>query len=560
MNLFKKSIVDSLKKYINIQESDLEVPPDPKLGDFALPCFSYTKELKKSPMEIAIDLAMKIEEIKFIEKVKSTGPYLNFFIKNESLTQHTLSQIYKNSNDYGKGSLKKTIMVEYSSPNTNKPLHLGHLRNILIGKTVSNIFSFQGNKVVQSCLINDRGTHIMKSMLAYEKWGKNKEPNKKTDHFVGDYYVLYNDKLKTHPELEKEAQEMLVKWEKGDKLVIPLWKKMNKWAEDGFNETYKSLGIKFDKLYYESNMYDKGKDIVMKGLKNGVFEKDEGAVIAKLEEYKLSDKVLVRGDGTTLYMTQDIFLGIKKFKDFNLDKSVYVVGSEQILHFKQLFKILELLGKKQVKDCFHLAYGMVYLPDGRMKSREGTVVDADNIIADMKELAKKEIVKRHKDLSIKEVDKRARVIGLGALKFFMLKTDALKDMTFNPKESISFEGETGPYVQYAYARIASIIRKYGENVNVKVDFSLFGDEEKTLVKFLYNYSDVVNESSKYKPSVICRYLLDLTQYFNEYYHKIPILKTEDKELIKARILLIHCVKEVIKSGLNILDIEVLEEM
>ena len=559
MNLFKQSIIDSLKIYVKISESDLEVPPDPSLGDYALPCFSFAKELKKSPMEIAIDLAMKIKEIKYIEKVKSTGPYLNFFIKKESLSKHTLSQIHLNPNDYGKGDLKKTIMVEYSSPNTNKPLHLGHLRNILIGRTVSNIFSFQGNKVIQSCLVNDRGIHIMKSMLAYEKWGDG-EPDKKTDHFVGDYYVLYNDKLKKHPEIETEAQEMLVKWENGDKAIIKQWEKMNKWAEDGFNETYKSLGIKFDKYYYESNMYDKGKDIVMKGFNAKIFEKDEGAIIAKLEKYNLSDKVLVRGDGTTLYMTQDIFLGIKKFEDYKLDKSVYVVGSEQILHFKQLFKILELLGNKQVKDCFHLAYGMVYLPDGRMKSREGTVVDADNIISDMKTLAAKEIKKRHKELSEKEVEKRSYVIGLSALKFFMLKTDAQKDMTFNPKESISFEGETGPYVQYAYARIASIIRKYAKKVESKVDFTLFGEDEKALIKFLFNYSEIIVESSKYKPSVICRYLLDLAQYFNEYYHKTSILKADDKELIKARILLIYCVKEVIKSGLNLLDVEVLEEM
>lgn len=558
MNLFKKSIVNGLKKNIKINEFDLEVPPDSDFGDYALPCFSFAKELKKSPVQIAKELAEKIEEIKHVEKVKSTGPYLNFFIKKKSIAKYTLSQIYSDPISYGKGTFKKTIMVEYSSPNTNKPLHLGHLRNILIGKTVSNIFSFQGNKVIQSCLVNDRGIHIMKSMLAYNRWGKG-EPDKKTDHFVGDYYILYNQKLKKYPEIETQAQKMLQKWENGDKTIISLWKKMNKWAEDGFNETYKSLGIKFDKYYYESNMYDKGKDIVMKGFKEGIFEEDEGAIIAKLEEYKLSDKVLVREDGTTLYMTQDIFLGIKKFKDYNLDKSVYVVGSEQILHFKQLFKILELLGNKQVKDCYHLAYGMVYLPDGRMKSREGTIVDADNIIADMKTLASKEVVMRHKELKKKEIEKRSKVIGLGALKFFMLKTDANKDMTFNPKESISFEGETGPYVQYVYARIASIIRKYGKKVESKVDFKLFGDDEKILIKFLFNFSNIIAESSKYKPSIICRYLLDLTQCFNEYYHKVPILKV-DEDLMKARILLIYCVKEIIKSGLNLLDIEVLEEM
>jgi len=554
---FKLDIHKILKKHVKVDIDLIEVPPDPGFGDYALPCFSLTKELKKSPDQIAEDLCKKLSDEKLFKEISTKGPYLNFFIKDEIISKNTLLQIYKDKK-YASSADKKTIMVEYSSPNTNKPLHLGHLRNITLGKSLSNILKFRGNKIVQSCLVNDRGIHITKSMLAYQKWGKG-EPDKKSDHFVGDFYVLFNQKSKENPELEKDSHDMLKKWESRDKETLVLWKKMNRWALDGFNETYKKLGIKFDKLYYESDMYDKGKNIVMRGLKDGVFEKDDGAVVARLEKFKMPDKVLVRADGTTIYMTQDIFLGIKKFEDYRLDKSIYVVGSEQNLHFQQLFKILDILGNKKVKDCYHLGYGMVYLPEGRMKSREGNVVDADNIIDDMMSLAGKEIKKRHKKLSAVDIKKRAELIGLGALKFFLLKTDPLKDMTFNPEESISFEGETGPYVQYAYARIASILRKHKKSISDKVDFSKVGDDEIPLVKMLYKYPEIVRQASQYKPSTICRYLLDLSQEFNEYYHRVPILKA-DEDLMKSRLLLVYCIKEVIKSGLKLLDIDVLEEM
>jgi len=559
MNIFKKRIIDSLKKHIKVEESSIEVPPDPGFGDYAIPCFSFAKVLKKNPNQIAGELKKKVKKDDIIIDVKNIGPYLNFYINNIRLSEHVLKIIFKYKNNFGKTKDKKIIMVEYSSPNTNKPLHLGHIRNIVIGKSLSNIYLFKGNRIIQSCLVNDRGIHISKSMLAYQKWGKNKPPDKKSDHFVGDYYVLFNKNLKKNPGLEAGAQELLRKWEKKEKDVMSLWKTMNKWAEEGFIETYKSLGIRFDRYYHESKIYNKGKSIVEDGFKKGKFKKIDGAITAELEKFKLPDKVLMRADGTTLYMTQDIYLAIKKFDDYSLDKSIYVVGSEQKMHFAQLFKILELLGNKKVKDCHHLSYGMVYLPEGRMKSREGTVVDADDIINDMQNLAEKEIKKRHKKLSEKEVKRRAEIIGLGALKFFMLRTDPGKDMTFDPKESISFEGETGPYVQYVYARIASIQRKYGKRINDKVDFEALGDDEKPLIKLLFNFPDIVKEAANYKPSIICRYLLDLSQEFNEYYHKIPILNAE-KEQMLARLLLISCIKEVIKSGLNLLDIDVLGEM
>jgi arginyl-tRNA synthetase len=433
------------------------------------------------------------------------------------------------------------------------------VRNIVIGKSMSNILSFSGSKVIQACLVNDRGIHIAKSMLAYMRWGKGREPDKKPDHFVGDFYVLFNGKAKADEKLEEEAQKLLKKWESGDKEVIGLWKKMNAWAEEGFGETYRRLGIGFDRFYHESEIYDKGRKIVEKGLRDGKFKKLHGAITAELKQFGLPDKVLVRADGTTLYITQDIYLAIKKFEDYRLDQSVYVVGSEQNMHFAQLFAILQMLGNRIVRDCHHLSYGMVYLPEGRMKSREGTVVDADDIIADMIRLAGDEVRKRYEKLDKEEVERRSETIGLGALRFFMLRTDPAKDMTFDPKESISFEGETGPYVQYAYARISSILRKHGKAVVEKIDFSSFGEEEANLVRLLSQFPGTVADAEKYRPSAVCRYLLDLSQSFNEFYHKVPILKAPAKEKA-ARLLLISCVREVLGSGLALLDIGVLEEM
>jgi len=465
-------------------------------------------------------------------------------------------------------SNKQKVVIEFPAPNTNKPLHLGHVRNMLIGESLSRILEFNGFKVFRVNMNNDRGIHICKSMLAYKKYGKNKTPEsekKKSDHFVGDYYVLFNKKLKEHPELEDETQDMLRKWEQGDSETVNLWKKMNNWAFNGFNQTYKKFGIKHVKVYNESDYYNQGKKVVMDELKKKVFEKDEkGNIFVNLEKYNLPNKILLRADGTSVYMTQDLMLAQLKYKDFKMDKSIFVVGSEQKLHFKQLFKILELIGFKNFDGCYHLAYGMIALPEGRMKSREGTIVDADNIVDDMIALAKKEIQKRH-DLDKKEIDKRAEQIGMGALNFFILKYDALKDFVFNPKESISFEGETGPYIQYAHARICSILRKFGKSIDKgfidKTDLSLLKEkEELELVKLLGKFPNVVeNAASSYKPSLISRYLLDLSQAFNEFYHIHQILK-EKEEMRNARILLIDSVRQVLRNGLNLLGIEAPEKM
>ena len=558
---FKKHILDLLKDY-RLDESQIEIPSNPEFGDYAFPCFTLSKELKKDPKTIAQELSRKLKPNKYIKEIKFVGPYLNFFVNRDILSENVLEQVYREKEHFSEGEKKKEkVMVEFSSPNTNKPLHLGHLRNISLGDSVSRTYDFLGYKVIKSCLVNDKGIHICKSMLAYKKFGKNKKPDKKGDHFVGDFYVLYNQKLKEHPEMEKEAQEMLLKWENGDKETVELWKKMNSWVYEGFDQTYKKLGIKFDKMYYESDLYKHGKEIILKAMesKKTFLEKKNGAIIAKLEKYNIPDKVLIRADGTSIYMTQDIYLAKKKHDDYDFDSSVYVVGSEQNLHFRQLFKILELLGYAWAKKCYHLSYGMVFLPEGKMKSREGTVVDADNIIEEMKNLAKDEIKKRF-DLNEKELEKRAEIIVMGALKFFLLKTDAGKDMTYDPKESISFEGETGPYVQYTYARICSIIRKHAEKIDNKIDYKVFNDKELELIKQISNFKKTVESAAEnYRPNIICRYLLDLSQSFNEYYHKYPVLK-EEEEIKKARLLLISNIRQVLEIGLGLLGIEAPEEM
>ena len=562
---FKAEIKKIFKKYTSV-EVPIEIPPDASMGDYAVPCFPLAKELKKAPPQIARNLVKEISEgldAKLFEKVVAIGPYVNFFTNKVTQVKGILETLHKQKDAYGKTRLGKKIMIEFSSPNTNKPLHLGHIRNILLGESVSRIHTFAGNTVTRSCVVNDRGVHICKSMLAYMKKGEGATPKSadmKGDFFVGKWYIEFSKMLETDAGLEEEVHELLRKWEKGDKAVVSLWKKMNKWVYEGFDETYAQLGIAFDKTYYESTLYKEGRDIVMKGLDDGVFVKDEGAVVVDLEDKKMGKKVLIRSDGTTLYMTQDINLAVKKFKDFKLDSSVYVVGSEQELHFRQLFAILGLLGYTWASGCKHLSYGMVYLPEGKMKSREGKVVDADDLIREMVELAAYQIKLRHKDISETELQERSFKVGMAALKFFILRTDLHKDMHYDPKESISFEGETGPYVQYTYARIQSVLRKFDRKVMEKVDYALFDASEVAIVKHIGRFSDiVVDAASHYKPSLICRWLLELCQMYNEFYHANPVLQ-EKEDLKMARLLLSRDVAIVVKQGLALLGIDVVDVM
>lgn len=566
---FKEEVAGLLEEILRIKKGEimdlLERPPSSELGDLALPCFSFSKKLKKSPDEIAKELESKLKPKGDIAEIRATGPYLNFFIKSGKITGEVMNKILKKVGYSQQKKKKDNIMVEFCSPNTNKPLHLGHLRNIFIGDSMSRIFSFLGYSVVRSSLINDRGIHICKSMLAYQKWGNNRLPDKKSDHFVGDFYVLFSKKAAEFPELEKEAHEMLRKWEENDREVREIWKKMNQWVYKGFEQTYRKIGVSFDRLYYESDIYDNGKEIVMDGFRKGVFRMEDGAIFAPLEKFNIPNRFLVRSDGTTLYITQDIYLAIKKFEDYNLSKSIYVVGSEQNLHFQQLFAILEMLGYEAVKRCHHLSYGMVYLPSGRMKSREGTVVDADELIAEMERLAAAEIKRRYSYLYESEIERRSHIIAVAALKFFMLKIDSHKDMTYNPEESISFEGETGPYLLYTYARISSIFRKGSEEGLCEeegdADYSVLKEKLETeIIKELARFPEIVQGAAEnYRPNQIAVYLIRIAQLFNEFYHQYPVLKAEEK-VRDARLGLAKAVQNVIKTGLNLMGIDVLEQM
>lgn len=571
---FKDKIAKVLEKNISLKEFSsegiallLELPPSSELGDLSFPCFKLSPLLKKKPTEIAEELKKKLEKgkEKFIERMEVKGPYLNFFLDYSFVANELIPAILKEKEGYGtndKGKAEK-VMVEYSAPNTNKPLTLGHLRNDSIGMAVSNLFESNGFKVVRANLYNNRGIHLCNSMIGYMKWGQGKKPDIKPDHFVGKFYVMFHQKAKEQPELEKEAFDLLNKWEKKDKEVRGLWKQMDEWVIKGFRETYKEFGSVFDVEFKESDFYDKAKPLIELGLKKGVLIKnEEGAIEAILERHGLNKKAILRADGTSIYITNDLALTKHKFEKFGLDKALWVVGSEQNFYFKQLFKILELLGFEWAKKCVHLSYGMVYLPEGVMKSREGIVVDADAIINEMKELAKKEIIKRHKELSEKELGKRAKAIGLGAIKFYLLKIDPVKDIYFDPKESIALEGETASFIQYAFARCSSILKKSKSKTDSKkVDFSLLDSvQEKKLMAILAKYPSVIESSlNSLSPSMLCHYLLELASSFNAFYRDCKVLEAEEEKR-KARILLVEGTSIVLRNGLSVLGINVVEEM
>jgi len=570
---FKEEIINLLSKETKLSKEELlnlvVIPPNPTLGDYAFPCFKLGKNAK----EEAEKLKEKLKLPEFVSKAEVAGPYLNFFIKHNSLAKETLHSIYKQAKNYGKPAKYKgkRIVIEYCGPNTNKPLHLGHLRNMALGNSVCRVLSFIGNKVHPVNIINDRGIHICQSMLAYQKWGQEKEPDKKGDHFVGDFYVLFAKKAKedgkTAEALKNEAMELLLKWERGDKETIVLWKKMNHWVLTGFAQTYKRFGISFEKEYAESRYYEKGKELVQEGLKKGIFQKDPatGAIVAPLQQYGIPDKVLLRGDETSIYITQDMYLATIRYRDFKFHRMIYVVASEQRLHFQQLFKILELLGLKYAKNMYHLSYGLVNLPSGRMKSREGTVVDADDVLDEVTELASAEVRKRHPHLAKEEVQKRAEQIALAAIKFYMLHTDSVRDIVYNPEESLSFEGETGPYLQYTQVRACSILRKAKKEhhleVQYPVNFEVFSlPEEMGILKLLGMFPEVVQKTAEtYKPHHLTQYLISLAQAFNEFYHKCPVL-SEEKNHTKARLLLVDGVRQVLENGLNLLGMEAPQEM
>ena len=569
-------------------------------GNLTLVVFPFLKISKKKPedtaQEIGQYLADNCEAVAAFNVVKG---FLNLVIAQEAWLK--LLAAIDSDEKFGEKKTDDTsplVMIEYSSPNTNKPLHLGHVRNNLLGWSLAQIMEANGNRVVKTNIVNDRGIHICKSMLAWLKYGNGETPEtsgKKGDHLIGDYYVAFDKhyreevkqltaeyvsngmgeeeaekKAKEEAPLIKEAHEMLVKWEQNDPEVRALWEKMNSWVYAGFDETYKALGVAFDKIYYESQTYLKGKAKVEEGLAKGLFERHaDNSVWADLTAEGLDQKLLLRSDGTSVYMTQDIGTAEMRFKDFPIDKMIYVVGNEQNYHFQVLSILLDRLGFKWGKELVHFSYGMVELPNGKMKSREGTVVDADDLIATMIADAKQtsEELGKFEDMTEEERNEIARVVGLGALKYFILKVDARKNMLFNPEESIDFNGNTGPFIQYTYARIRSIMRKAGETatgsslISKELSNDLLSQKEIDLIQKLNAYGAAVEQAGKdYSPSGIANYCYELTKEFNQFYHDFSILKEEDNDKRTLRLVLAQNVAKVIKNGMALLGIEVPERM
>lgn len=559
-------------------------------GDYTLTTFAYTKQAGKKPDELAQEIGefiiKKHDELDSFNVVKG---FLNISFKDSFWINYLLDSVKENYSGLKKqNSSGKTILLEYSSPNTNKPLHLGHIRNNLLGYSVAEILKACGHKVIKTNIVNDRGIHICKSMLAWQKFGKGETPetnNMKGDHLVGKYYVEFDkvykkeinellakgiskEEAEKNAPLIKEAQELLRKWEQGDQDTINLWKTMNGWVYKGFDETYKTLGVDFDKIYYESDTYILGKETIQEGLQKKVFyKKEDGSVRIDLTADGLDEKVVLRADGTSVYITQDIGTAILRFKDYpELTQAIYTVGNEQDYHFKVLFKILEKLGYSWAKECYHLSYGMVELPEGKMKSREGTVVDADELLEEMFETAKKTTQELGKveGFSEKDLTDLYKTIGLGALKYFILKVDPKKKMLFDPKESIDFNGNTGPFIQYTHARIKSILRKAAEqNLNIENSTQLqnINNLERDLIKFIYEFELTIEESAHvYNPAIIANFIYDLTKTFNRYYHEHSILKEENKDVMQFRLMLINKCAAIIDNGMKLLGIRVPEKM
>ncbi|MCF7812753.1 arginine--tRNA ligase [Candidatus Gracilibacteria bacterium] len=535
--------------------------PKGQFGDLALSFFELAKTENVSPVQIAQEVQKILTGSNFVEETKGVGPYLNIsFDLNTFFVQVLNTPLYT---EFSKG---KTIVLEFSGPNTNKPLHLGHMRNHALGIAVANLLGQSGATVHRVNIINDRGVHICKSMLAYQRWGQDETPEKtgeKPDHFVGRYYVKFEQEAKKDESLKNEIQNMLVQWESGDPKVRELWEKMSHWALTGHEKTYARQGVEFEKEYRESEHYQSGVEAVQEGFKKGVFQKrEDGTLFIDLSEEGLDEKVVLRADGTAIYLTQDIGLAKLRYDEFHPDEMIYVVADEQNYHFQVLFLCLEKLGLLDKKHLHHLGYGLVNLPHGRMKSREGTVVDADNLMDDLSNLALTEIKKRNPDLSQNEAQKIAEQIMNAAWKFYLLTTNPRKTITFNPEQSIAFEGATGPYLQYAGVRMKSIFKKAGSSLESnKESVGFLEKAEKPLGRKILEFPDVLDRSAEQKnPTYLVTYLLELAQTWSSYYSEHSILKAETDDLKKARLALAHKVYNVLEAGLGILGIEIPEVM
>ncbi len=562
--------------HLEVQENKTEFE-----GDFTVVTFPLVKQLKKNPETIGMELGQALtEQTELLESFNVVKGFLNVKVKNQFFIDNFTSVADQFDTIEKK---KATVMIEYSSPNTNKPLHLGHIRNNLLGFSVAQILKEAGYDVIKTQIINDRGIHICKSMLAWEKFGKGETPDvtgTKGDKFVGNYYVKFDqeykkeiaelisqgiaeEQAKKEAPLIKEAQKMLLDWENGDEKVRNLWNEMNAWVYDGFNETYKRLGVNFDQVQYESNTYILGKDLIQEGLDKGVlYQKEDGSVWCDLTDEGLDQKLLLRSDGTSVYMTQDLGTAVQRFKENDIKKLIYTVGNEQDYHFQVLFKILGKLGYEWADHLYHLSYGMVELPNGRMKSREGTVVDADDLMQEMYDMAKSksEELGKLESFTEEEKDNNYENVGMGALKYFMLKVDPKKKMLFNPEESIDFNGNTGPFIQYTYARIQSLLAK-GNFEQKEITAVELSQSEKELIMHIANFKAVVEKAAEaLSPALVANYVYDLVKSYNFFYQSNPILKLEDENLKQARLNLSDLTAKTIKKSLHLLGINTVNRM
>lgn len=562
--------------HLEVQENKTEFE-----GDFTVVTFPLVKQLKKNPETIGMELGQALtEQTELLESFNVVKGFLNVKIKNQFFIDNFTSVADQFDSIEKKNA---TVMIEYSSPNTNKPLHLGHIRNNLLGFSIAQIMKEAGYDVIKTQIINDRGIHICKSMLAWEKFGKGETPDvtgTKGDKFVGNYYVKFDqeykkeiaelisqgiaeEQAKKEAPLIKEAQKMLLDWENDDEKVRNLWNEMNAWVYEGFNETYKRLGVNFDQVQYESNTYILGKDLIQEGLYKGVlYQKEDGSVWCDLTDEGLDQKLLLRSDGTSVYMTQDLGTAVQRFKENDIKKLIYTVGNEQDYHFQVLFKILGKLGYEWADHLYHLSYGMVELPNGKMKSREGTVVDADDLMQEMYDMAKSksEELGKLESFTEEEKDNNYENVGMGALKYFMLKVDPKKKMLFNPEESIDFNGNTGPFIQYTYARIQSLLAK-GNFEQKEITAVELSQSEKELIMHIANFKAVVEKAAEaLSPALVANYVYDLVKSYNFFYQSNPILKLEDENLKQARLNLSDLTAKTIKKSLHLLGINTVNRM
>lgn len=577
--------IAALQELYDLKIDRLELQPTRKEfeGDYTIVVFPYLRSSKKGPEQTATEIGEKLQDgVAEIDRFNVVKGFLNISLSNDFWLEQAKS--ISSNRQFGEAdSTGQTIMVEYSSPNTNKPLHLGHIRNCLLGYSVSEILAAAGNKVLKTQIINDRGIHICKSMVAWQKFGNGETPESsgmKGDHLVGKYYVEFDkqykkeiaqlvdegkpkEEAKQQAPIMQEARETLQKWEQGDEEVMELWKKMNHWVYDGFAETYMRLGVDFDKDYYESETYLLGKSVVEEGLEKGIFHrKEDGSVWADLTDEGLDEKLLLRSDGTSVYMTQDLGTAIQRYRDFGINGMIYTVGNEQDYHFKVLFILLKKLGFRWAENLYHLSYGMVDLPTGKMKSREGTVVDADDLISEMEKEAGAIGEELGKTEGMAEEEKKAlyHMIGMGALKYYILRVDPRKRMLFNPEESIDFQGNTGPFIQYTHARIKSLLRRGGD-VETDWTYSDLKESELNILKQLTRYPQAVQEAAdNHAPSVMANYVYDLTKAYNALYQSLPVLTDEDPSAVAFRLQLSEMVASVIKKAMRLLGIDVPERM